>query len=254
MIQKSDNLDLKYKSAINYFETKDYYKASTLFEELIPILKGQVDAEKAQYFYSYCQYYMGQLVLSAYYFKKFYETFPRSQWAEECYYMHCISLYEDSPEYELDQTNTREALVALQVFLEKFPNTKYMQECNDISDKLTYKLELKSYNQSKLYYKMRNYKSSVVALDNLIKDYPSSKYLEEAYFLKLGSQSNLAALSIETKRKERYQTALDFYYFFIDKYPTSKYIKDAEKIYDSIQNTLAELDAPQKKSWWDWLG
>ena len=175
IIQKSDNLDLKYKSAVKYYQNKEYIKASTLFEELIPILKGQADAEKAQYYYSYCQYYMGQLVLSAYYFKKFYETFPRSELAEEAYYMHCISLYEDSPEYELDQTNTKQALDAIQVFLERFPKTKYLEDCNSIVDKLVLKLEMKAYHQAKLFYKMRDYRACVITFENLIKDFPSSK-------------------------------------------------------------------------------
>jgi outer membrane protein assembly factor BamD len=253
LVQKSDNVDFKYKSAVKYYQTKQYSKAATLFEELNPILKGQADAEKAQYYYAYCQYYMNQLVLSAYYFKKFYESFPRSEFAEEAYYMHCISLYEDSPQYELDQTNTHQAIDAIQIFLERFPKTRYLEDCNKIVDKLLYKLELKAYSQAKLLHRMRDYRASIVMFENMIKDFPSSKYLEEAYFLKVEAQYNFANISIDTKKKERYQTAIDFYYYFIDKYPTSKYLKDAEKIYENIQIKMQEHFGERKKSWWDWL-
>lgn len=253
LVQKSDNLDLKYKTAVKYFKNKEYYKAGTLFEELIPLLKGQADAEKAQYYYAYSQYYQGQLVLSAYYFKKYYETFPRNENAEEAYYMHCISLYEDSPEFELDQTNTKQALDAIQVFLQRFPQTKYLEDCNKIVDKLLFKLEQKAYLQAKLFHRMRDYRASVITFENLIKDFPSSKYLEEAHFLKVEGQYKFGEMSIETKKRERLQQAVDFYFFFIDKYPGSKYLKEAEKVYELTQLELAALDQPRKKSWWDWL-
>ena len=237
-IQKSDNLDLKYKAAMNYYEKKDYYHAGTLFEEMIPILKGQSDAEKAQFYYSYSQYHQGQLVLSAYYFKKFYETFPRSEMAEEAYYMHCLSLFKDSPEYELDQTNTRLAIDAVQGFLERYPKTKYLEKCNAMVDDLVYKLELKAYHQAKLFHRMRDYRASVTTFENLIKDFPSSKFLEEASYLKVESQYEFAKISIEAKKKERLQAALEYYYTFIDKYPSSKYLKEAETVYEGIQREL----------------
>ena len=39
-IQKSDDWELKYKAAINYYEKGDYYRASVLFEQLLPIIRG----------------------------------------------------------------------------------------------------------------------------------------------------------------------------------------------------------------------
>lgn len=254
-VQKSDNLDLKYKAALAYYEKKDYYRAGTLFEELMPLLKGQAESEKAQLYFAYCQYYQGNLVLSEYYFKKFNETFPRSEFAEEALYMHCVSLFEDSPDYELDQTNTKKALESFQQYLERYPKTQKMDECNRLIDELTLKLERKAYAQAKQYYKMREYKASVVCFENVAKDFPSSRFVEEVNFLKIDAQYNYANMSIESKRKERYLAALEFYLTFIDKYPNSKYANKAEQVYDLTQQKLAELDkVKEKKSLWEWLG
>ena len=39
-ILKSNNLQLKYETAMKYYEQEKYYKASPLFEELIPLWRG----------------------------------------------------------------------------------------------------------------------------------------------------------------------------------------------------------------------
>ncbi|MDX2188499.1 MAG: outer membrane protein assembly factor BamD [Bacteroidota bacterium] len=254
-VQKSDNLDYKYKSAVKYYQNKEYYKSGTLFEELIPTLKGQADAEKAQFYYAYSQYYQGQLIMSAYYFKRFYETYPRSEFAEEAYFMHCMSLYEDSPDYELDQTNTYAAISSFQTFLNIFPGTKYIDQCNSLIDKLNYKLELKAYHQAKLFYKMHDYRAGVISFENFTKDYPNSKYLEEVAFLKIEAQYTYANISIDSKKRERFNAGIDYYYYFIDKYPNSRQIKAAEAIYEKIQIGIAKLDHPtvEKKKWWQHL-
>jgi hypothetical protein len=84
---KSPEVDVRYKGAMEYFKEKDYYHAGMLLEETLPLLKGSVRADTAQLYYAYCQFYEKQFGLAAFYFKTFYETFPRSSFAEEAAYM-----------------------------------------------------------------------------------------------------------------------------------------------------------------------
>lgn len=239
--QKSTNIEFKYKGAMEFYNQKSYYKAGTLLEELLPLMKGQNEAEKALYTFAYTQYYQKFYVLSAYWFKRFYDTYPRSAFAEEAYYMHCKSKFEDSPEYSLDQTTTLEAKDGIQQFLEAFPQTKYLEQCNTMVDKLNYKLEFKAYNLAKQLYRMKDYRACVMSFDNFAKDFPSSKYIEELMYYKIQSQYEYATQSLESKRKERLKSALEHYYAFIDKFPESKFIKDAEAIYDKIKLTGVSL-------------
>jgi outer membrane protein assembly factor BamD len=237
-IQKSDNVDLKYKAAVRYFDKKDFYHAATLFEELVPVLKGQKQAEKVQFFLAYSQYHQGQFIMSSYYFKKFANDFPRSEYAEHSFFMHCVSLYEDSPEFSLDQTNTKTAIEEFQVFVERFPNSKHIVDANEIMDELNGKLEKKAYYQAKLYYQMREYRASVTTFENVIKDFPSSRFLEEVSYLKIDAQYNFANNSTDAKKKERMEKVNDYYLNFIDRFPNSKFITEAEKIYTLAQNYL----------------
>ncbi|NJO00757.1 MAG: outer membrane protein assembly factor BamD [Bacteroidia bacterium] len=241
-IRKSTSLKEKYDASIAYYEDKEYYKASLLLEEIIPLIRGTRESEIAQFYFAYCHYYLDQLQLSAFYFQKFYETFRASQYAEESRYMHVKSLYEDSPPYNLDQTNTYEAISATQSFLNAFPNSSYYEECNKILAELRKKLEQKAYENARLYYRISNYRAAVVAFDNFQKEYPDSDLNEDIAYLKLDAQYEYAVQSTQRRKKERYSEAVSFYESFIDNFPESKYIKPAQRIYEKCLNELTKID------------
>ncbi len=242
-LQKKGTTDEKYKAANDYYKKGDYYKAGILFEEIIPLLKGDSLAENAQFYNAYAQYQQKQYSMSAYLFKSFYATYANSPMAEEAFYMYANSMYKDSPNFNLDQSSTLTAIEALQTFINSFPESKYAESCNQNLKELRHRLEEKAYEKAKLYYKtsgvtIANYKAAVVAIDNFQKDFPDSEYIEELSFLKVQSQYDLASVSFENKQKERYTDALKFYEDFIDKFPKSKYIKQAEKVYDGATKGL----------------
>lgn len=242
-LQKSGDLDTKLKAAIEYYEKEDYYKAGTLLEEILPLVRGRAEAEKATFYLAYTHFKQKEYIMSSYYFKEFYQTYPRSEQAEEATFMHAKSMYMDSPQYNLDQTNTEGAVKYLQEYANKYPTGKFMEETNKLLDELGAKLRLKSYENSKLYFKTHNYKSAVVAVKSFIDTYPDSEFTEEMYFVRFESQYFLAKNSIEHKQLERYYEAIDFYHNFVDKYPNSKYIKEAEVMYEDCQLKIKELSS-----------
>lgn len=245
-LQKNGSDDEKYKGAIEYYKKGDWYRAGLLFEELIPVLKGSTESEMAQFYYAYTQYHQQQYLLSATLFKKFYETFARSDYAQEANYMYAYSLYKDTPQYNLDQSNTLTAASALQDFINTYPDSKYKDDCTRIIMELRKKLEEKAYAKAKLYYKtsgfnIASYKSSVVAINNFQKEFPDSEYNEELAFLKVDAEFSLAQNSLETKQKERYQEAMAYHQAFVDKYPNSQYVKQSEKMYETSQKEIERL-------------
>jgi len=64
-IQKSGDWELKYEAAMNYYQEEEYYKASVLFEEIIPIIRGSEKAEKAQFYFAYSYYHQKQYILAS---------------------------------------------------------------------------------------------------------------------------------------------------------------------------------------------
>ena len=246
-ILKSDNVDKKYEAALKYYDKKDYYKAGMLLEELIPLLKGRPEAEKAQFYFANTNYYQRDYVLSAYYFRSFNETYPRSEYAEEAMFMHAKSLYKDSPSYELDQTSTFTAIEAIQEYLNRYPQSTRKEEANSMYDDLSSKLEVKAFESAKLYHQLRRYQSAVVALGNFATNFPSSAYNEEAAYLRIESQYNLAKESVTEKQRDRYYEVVGFYQSFVDKYPQSKYLRTAEGLYTSAQAHLEKLRVSASK-------
>ena len=238
-VQKKGTTEQKYQAAVRYFEKKDYYRASTLFEDIIPLLKGTEQSEKANYYYAYSQYYQGNLILAAAYFRRFSETFPKSEYREDAYYMNARALFEDIPKYSLDQTNAYEATKGIQTFLNTYPQTSHLEDCNFMLDNISAKLEKKTYHLSKAYYRQRHYKAAVIALNNFRKEFPKSEYSEEIAFMILDSKYHYAKDSYEEKQKERYQAAIEFYQSYVDEFPSGKYAKKAE---ESYTETLEKLD------------
>ncbi|UFH51867.1 outer membrane protein assembly factor BamD [Spirosoma sp. KNUC1025] len=245
-LQKSGTDDEKYKAATQYYKKGDWYRAGLLFEELIPVLKGSTESEMAQFYFAYTQYHQQQYLLSSTLFKKFYETFARSDYVEEAMYMYAYSLYKDTPAFNLDQSNTLTATSALQDFINTYPDSKYKDESTKLILDLRGKLERKSYEKAKLYYKtsgfnIASYKSAVISINNFQRDFPDSQFNEELAFLKVDAEFSLAQNSLESKQKERYQEAISYHQAFVDKYPNSRFLKQSEKMYETSVKELERL-------------
>lgn len=250
-LQKKGTYIEKYEAALTYFEKNDFYRASVLLESIIPLTKGKKEAEDVQYKYATCQLKQKEFYLASYYFKKFYETFPRSELAEDAMYMSAVSLFRISPKHELDQDNTYKAIEAFQGFINKYPKTKYKEECNTKIDVLQEKLELKNYENAKLQFKIGHYRAAVICFDNFAKDFPDSDYNEELQYLKVESQFLFAKNSLTKVKKDgkthylkrdRLLKTKDFYYTFIDQYKTSGFLVDAESIFKKTNNEIQELE------------
>lgn len=230
-LQREGSVDEKYDAAMKYYEKDDFFRSAILLEELLPVLKGTERAEQAQLTYAYCTYYQGDLMLSAFYFKSFVETYPRSQFTEEAAYMQVLSLYQDSAPYNLDQTSTYSAIETMQNFMMQYPESSYKDTCQTLAEGLRTKLEKKAYENAKLYHRKEDYKAAIITFDNFKKDYPESKFNEEITYLKVETAYLLARNSTALKQKERYGQVLIFYQNFIDAYPKSKYLRQAEAMY-----------------------
>jgi len=235
---KSSDMDAKYAAAVKYFQKEDYGKALTLFEELMSVYRGTEKGEEVHYYYSYCNYNLEDYILAGYQFRSFAKNYPNSKHTEECAYMNAYCFYLNSPEYSLDQIDTKLAIKEFQRFTNQYPKSTRIPQCNDLLDKLRGKLERKSYENAMLYYNMSDYKAAIAALGNHLKDFADTKHTEEIHFKIIKSYYLLALNSIESKKQERFKAACDAYLKFVDSYPNSEYIKDAEMVYTSAQKSL----------------
>lgn len=252
--RKSADLPTKYKAAMNYYKKKDFDKAGILFDEIMPLMKGDSTQELATFYQAYCDFNLSNYTLANTHFKKFAEVFSRSEFAEEAIYMSAFSLYKDSPNFNLDQTGTLSAINEIQSYLNNYPDTKFKDECTNIIRELRKKLEKKAFEKAKLYYKtspfnIASLKSAVIEITNFQRDFPDSDFNEEMAYLKVLAQFDLSKNTMENKQRERFEETSKFYLELIDKYPKSAFLKDAEKMYDSSNKEaerIAKLEAEYK--------
>jgi len=240
-IEKNPDWRVKYEGALNYYAKKDYYKASALFEQILPIVRGLPEGEKVQFSMAYCMYYQKMYLIASEQFKTFYETYGRSSLVEEARFMYANSLYSSSPNANLDQSSSIEAMMAMQNFLNRYSQSKFRDQALESIKIMQEKLEKKGFENARQYYKMRQYKAAIVSLGNFKNNFPDSKYVEEAQYLIIVSQFNLAEQSIYSKQQERYKEVIEFYKELIDKYPDSSFLRDAERLYSESLQQLTKF-------------
>ncbi len=228
-IRTSGDAKLILSKAFEYYENEQYQRAQTLFDLVIPTLKGSDEAEKAFFYYAYTHYHLKQYLLGAYYFKNFSNTFLNSQFREEAAFMSAYSNYQLSPTYRLDQGNTITAIEEFQLFVNLFPASKRVDECNKLMDELRRKLEEKAFAEGELYFNLRQYQSAVISFDNLLRDYPESPDAERVRYLVAKANYLLSENSIVEKKEERYVETVKRCDDFLEKYSSGKYAKEVNK-------------------------
>ncbi len=227
-ILKSDDSNLKYTKALEWYNKGQYYKAIPVFEELMGLYKGSKTTEEVYYYYCMAQYKQGSYILSSFHFKNYVQQHPHSQYTEEALYMHAESFIKQSPKANLDQTETYKAIDAYQVFINQYPESTRIADCNAKIDELRLKLETKALKAAQLYYRTQNYRAAAFSFKNLLIDYPDIDGPEDIQFKIVKSFYKYAEQSIVTKQQERYEEAIKVANVFAARYNSSKYIDEVK--------------------------
>ncbi|WP_026475295.1 outer membrane protein assembly factor BamD [Alkaliflexus imshenetskii] len=240
---KSNDYDLKYQKAMEYYEKGDNMRASTLFGELIGIYRGTERSETAHFIYAQCLYNMRDYLMADHYFRMFVQNYPTSERAEDAQFMAAYCNYKMSPNPRLDQTYTYNALDGFQLFINLYPNSERASEATVLMDELRNKLVFKAYLNAKLYYHLgtymgNNYQSAVIAARNTLDEFPDTKYREELSFLILDAKFIQAVNSIEERMEERLRDTIDEYYSFVNEFPQSQYLRRANRIFEETNAML----------------
>ncbi|MDR0994706.1 MAG: outer membrane protein assembly factor BamD [Tannerella sp.] len=236
-ILKSTDYDLKYTYAKKYFNEQQYSKSATLLEELVPIFRGTANAEESLYLLGQSYYGMKDYQTAAQYFKTYYTTYPKGEFAELAHFYAGYGLYMDSPDPQLDQSDTYKAIEELQLYLDFYPQSEKAAEAQKALFALQEKLALKELEACRLYYNLgtymgNNYLSCIITAQNALKTYPFTKYREEFTFLMLESKYELAKVSVAERLQARYRDVVDEYYDYMNEFPHGKYVKQAKRFFD----------------------
>lgn len=235
-VQKSDDFNYKFDYAKRAYENKKYVQAATLLKDCITVFKGNEKAEESLYLLAMSHYENKDYIESGAYFKTYYNRYPKGKYAELARYYCGYGYYLDSPEPQLDQSGTIQAIEELQAFLDYFPRSDKVSVAQNAIFELQDKLTLKQLQNAQLYYNLgtymgNNYESAVIVARNAVKDYPYSKYKEDLELLILKARFQEADLSVDERKADRFREVVDEYYSFINNYPDSPNRGEADNIY-----------------------
>lgn len=231
-VRTSNDPKLILKKANEYFKDKEYVSAQALYELAVQFYRGKAEAEDIFINLSYTFYHTGEYITAAHYFTNFVSTFYNSKRKEEADFMAAYSNYKLSPNFKLDQSYSHKSIDAFQEFITKYPDSKRIQECNNLIDEMRSKMEKKAFQQGFLYHQIGQFQSAVRAFEIMLKDYPGSAFESEAKYLLIKSSYELADNSIEEKKEERFTETVTYCNKYMDKFKDKKKKEEIKDIYN----------------------
>jgi len=165
----------------------------------------------------------------------FTQVFPRSPFTEKARFLRIDCLLDMTFRWELDQMPTHKAIAVINEFLYDYPSSEYVDRCKEFLNDLNERLERKSFEAAKLYYKIEDYRAAAYALKNVLRDNPDNRYREDIMYYIVASSYKYAINSIQFRQRERFLSVIDEYYNFISDYPESKYTNELAGMFRRAQ-------------------
>ncbi len=235
---KSADYQLKKEKVYEYYDDGKYSRVIELLTQVLPRYRATEEAEQLDWINAQAHFRTRDYMMAGSYFHSFADTYPRSNNAEEAFYLGALCDYYMSPRAELDQVNSRAAIESFTLFMQRYPASPHSEECKSKIVELEERLVEKSYLSARLYYDMGEYRAATISLANSLNEYPDTKYREELMYLKLDALYLYALRSVPEKQVERFQITLDEYYSFIEEYPQSRFSREAVKIFENTARFL----------------
>ena len=237
-ILNSEENNLKYKMAEEYYDNGEYRRANRLLEQLVPIYRGKPQAERLVYFFADSYFQTKNYYLASYQFESFIKSFPKSQKLEEASFFAAKSHYMMSPTFSLDQEETNTAIEKLQIFMNNYPKSKFTDECNQLISELQNKIEKKEFEVAKQYFTIYDFRAAIKALDNFVADFVGSKFREEALYYKFLASYEIAINSIQSKKYERLLELKQIHNSIVRYYPETLFEEDLTKKMNSVDKEI----------------
>jgi len=228
--RKYKTKEAKYQAAKAYYAKGAYLSAAQLFEEVYPLYISSKEGDTILFLFADSYMKNADYLMGAFHFKDYTRRYPQSQRAEEANFLMAKCYYLNSPVYNLDQSDSHLAIENLEFFINAYPKSVFVDQANDMIDALQTKLAKKDFYIAVMYYNTGNYKAAHISFTNLLKDYPGTSYTEEALYYMTKNSYEYAQKSVESKKVERYQLAIDNFVRLKALKADSKFLPEVEKL------------------------
>lgn len=244
-VLKKGTIDEKLEVSRKYYNKGDYARAQIMLEGLIGKVRRGSDAEEVYFLYSYCHFGMNDYIMASYHFTNFTVRYPNSKYIEQAAFMVAKCEYEKSLSSELDQTNTKKAIEAIQLFINRYPKSASVETGNQMIDQLRARLHEKALKKAMLYYNMEAYLSAYTCFKNAVIDYPDIPEKEKVDYYIVKSAFLYAKQSVASSQIERFEKAQEEAKEFFANHTDSKYAKEINNLIEESNSRIDTLKAKQ---------
>jgi outer membrane protein assembly factor BamD len=169
------------------------------------------------------------LVLAINEFREFLTYYPTNRRADYAQYKLAFAHFRQMRAPQRDQTETRETVKELELFVERYPNSELMSDAKAKLREARDRLSKSDYLVGYFYYRQRWYPGSIDRFTAVLKDDPEYTERDEVYF-------HLAEAYVKIKREAQ---ALPYYERLVEEFEQSEYLEAAQKRIAELKATTA---------------
>jgi len=229
-----------YERGLALYERGRYDRAAEYFQGVFDYGRTSEVAADAQLYLARSYYNNGDYILAASEFTRFIATFRTDPRSEEAEFERAMSYYMISPAYELDQSNTRQAIQYFQLFLDRYPQSELADDAEARIRELRGKLARKELEAARQYEGRELFEAAALTYENVFDTYPDTPWADDALFGAMRSYVAFSERSVLSRQPERLQAAVNNYDRLVQLFPDSPLIKEAESYY---RRAVAALEA-----------
>jgi len=231
-----------YDKAIKFYDNKAWLSAARIFEELYPLSIGTPLGDTILFLFADSYFQNRDYQMAAFHFRDYARRYPGTERTELASLNAVKAMYNTSPEYYLDQFVTLLAIDEINLFIQHYPYSDHIDECNKMLDDLNDKLAKKDLELVRMYYQTGHYEATQIMVRNFMKTNSASKFAPEALIILVRNNFDFARKSVEHKKYSRYKDCLEAYDMLRLQYPESNFIAEGKKIADEAANQIKKID------------
>jgi len=180
MVKKMEADDL-YARGRQFFQNKKYVDAMDDFKAVVFNYSGSKLALDADYYLAECYLRTKDYQGAVAEFQQILNTYSPCRYDDEARFKIALSYYKDSPDYALDQTETTvKAGQALNLYFTYLSDTTWAPEARQLKGSIEDKLAHKEFDAGRIYFKMKHFAPARLYLENLMAQYPQTRWAGEA--------------------------------------------------------------------------
>lgn len=237
-VEKIEPVEDLYNRALDSLNEKNWKAAKKQFEEVERQHPYSVWSKKAQMLNAYANYKNQSYEEAAAILRRFTQLYPGDEQVSYAYYLIALSYYEQITDVGRDQSMTKDALLALNEVIRRFPRSDYARDAELKKDLTIDHLAGKEMEVGRYYVSRKEYLAAISRFRKVVDDYQGTTHVPEALHRLVELYSKLGII----EEAQNYAAVLGH------NYPTSEWYKDSYRIL--APEAAAEADAKSE----GWLG